>query len=61
MDKRFELTIQGLPWLRICCSQHFSQMDKNGSQMKLTSAKVLVRKYQTVVLYLTLCTLAVIC
>ena len=20
--------IQGLPWLRICCSQHFSQMEK---------------------------------
>ena len=22
--------IQGLPWLRICCSQHFSQMEKVG-------------------------------
>ena len=45
--------IQGLPWLRICCSQHFSQMKKSWGQMKLTLAKVLARKYQQVVLYLT--------
>ena len=35
---------QGLPWLRMCCSQHFSQMEKSWSQMKLTLAKVLARK-----------------
>ena len=35
---------RGLPWLRIYCSQHFSQMKKGGSQMKLTLAQVLVRK-----------------
>ena len=23
---------QGLPWLRICCSQHFSQMEKVGAK-----------------------------
>ena len=33
---------QGLPWLRICCSQHFSQMKKVGA--KLTLATVLARK-----------------
>ena len=26
--------LQGLPWLRIYCSQHFSQMVKSWSQMK---------------------------
>ena len=31
----------GLFWLRICCSQHISQMEKSVSQMKLTLAKVL--------------------
>ena len=35
---------QGFPWLKICCSQHFSQIEK-----------VLARKFQQVVLYLTLC------
>ena len=24
--------MQGLPWLRICCSQHFSQMEKVGAK-----------------------------
>ena len=28
----------------ICCSQHFSQMEKKWSQMKLTLAKVLTRE-----------------
>ena len=25
---------QGLPWLIICCSQHFSQMEKAGAKWK---------------------------
>ena len=35
-------------------------MEKSWSQMKLTLAKVLARKYQEVVLYLTLCQLCLL-
>ena len=31
-DRHTLLTYQGLPWLRICCSQHFSQMEKVGAK-----------------------------
>ena len=30
--KGMKLGFQGLPWLRICCSQHFSQMEKVGAK-----------------------------
>ena len=35
LDKLVHKHIQGLPWLRICCSQYFSQMEKVGAKWNL--------------------------
>ena len=31
VDRVISVSEQGLPWLRICCCQHFSQMEKVGA------------------------------
>ena len=47
--------LQGLPWLRICCSQHLSQIEKVGSPKNLSLGKVLAKQlYQEIVLYLNM-------
>ena len=32
LDDISNINNQGLPWLRICCSQHFSQTEKVGAK-----------------------------